>query len=66
MQVQNGPKVLSIAKLFLNPALQHVICKFFVNVCIGHYVPQLAKKIHDYNKALSNTIINLKGFMVSK
>ncbi|KAA3458021.1 serine carboxypeptidase 24-like isoform X1 [Gossypium australe] len=30
----------------------------------GHYVPQLAKKIHDYNKAHSNPIINLKGFMV--
>ncbi|EFH54973.1 hypothetical protein ARALYDRAFT_343953 [Arabidopsis lyrata subsp. lyrata] len=31
----------------------------------GHYVPQLAKKIHLYNKALNNTpIINLKGFMV--
>lgn len=31
----------------------------------GHYVPQLAKKIHDYNKAFSKPIINLKGFMVS-
>jgi len=32
---------------------------------IGHYVPQLAKKIHLYNKAFNNTpIINLKGFMV--
>ncbi|CAL9227483.1 unnamed protein product [Arabidopsis halleri] len=30
----------------------------------GHYVPQLAKKIHDYNKAFSKPIINLKGFMV--
>lgn len=30
----------------------------------GHYVPQLAKKIHDYNKASSHPIINLKGFMV--
>ncbi|KAE8687661.1 Serine carboxypeptidase 24 [Hibiscus syriacus] len=30
----------------------------------GHYVPQLAKKIHDYNKAHSNSIINLRGFMV--
>ncbi|XVF48400.1 hypothetical protein PTKIN_Ptkin03bG0187100 [Pterospermum kingtungense] len=30
----------------------------------GHYVPQLAKKIHDYNKAYSRPIINLKGFMV--
>ncbi|KAL9841790.1 putative serine carboxypeptidase-like 23 [Arabidopsis thaliana] len=31
----------------------------------GHYVPQLAKKIHLYNKAFNNTpIINLKGFMV--
>ncbi|CAL1358732.1 unnamed protein product [Linum trigynum] len=33
----------------------------------GHYVPQLAKKIHDYNKAhYSNKkpIINLKGIMV--
>ncbi|CAE6005396.1 unnamed protein product [Arabidopsis arenosa] len=31
----------------------------------GHYVPQLAKKIHLYNKSFNNTpIINLKGFMV--
>ncbi|KAL1210523.1 Serine carboxypeptidase 24 [Cardamine amara subsp. amara] len=30
----------------------------------GHYVPQLAKKIHDYNKGFSKPIINLKGFMV--
>ncbi|KAG2668200.1 hypothetical protein I3760_15G149100 [Carya illinoinensis] len=30
----------------------------------GHYVPQLAKKIFDYNKANSHPIINLKGFMV--
>ncbi|EEF32998.1 serine carboxypeptidase, putative [Ricinus communis] len=30
----------------------------------GHYVPQLAKKIHDYNKGHSHPIINLKGFIV--
>ncbi|KAL5774976.1 hypothetical protein ACOSP7_012533 [Xanthoceras sorbifolium] len=30
----------------------------------GHYVPQLAKKIHDYNKAYLRPIINLKGFIV--
>ncbi|KAF5177800.1 Serine carboxypeptidase [Thalictrum thalictroides] len=30
----------------------------------GHYVPQLAKKIHDYNKAYSKPFINLKGFIV--
>lgn len=30
----------------------------------GHYVPQLAKAIHDYNKRHSNPIINLKGFIV--
>ncbi|KAI4381062.1 hypothetical protein MLD38_007178 [Melastoma candidum] len=30
----------------------------------GHYVPQLAKKIHDYNKAHSKPFINLKGFIV--
>ncbi|KAI4335540.1 hypothetical protein L6164_014178 [Bauhinia variegata] len=29
----------------------------------GHYVPQLAKKIYDYNKANPH-IINLKGFIV--
>ncbi|TKY54690.1 Serine carboxypeptidase 24 [Spatholobus suberectus] len=29
----------------------------------GHYVPQLAKKIHDYNKKYPQ-IINLKGFIV--
>ncbi|KAI4344284.1 hypothetical protein L6164_011530 [Bauhinia variegata] len=29
----------------------------------GHYIPQLAKKIHDYNKA-NPRIINLKGFIV--
>ncbi|KAK7329920.1 hypothetical protein VNO77_24102 [Canavalia gladiata] len=29
----------------------------------GHYVPQLAKKIHDYNKK-NPQIINLKGFIV--
>ncbi|KAG8651896.1 hypothetical protein MANES_06G035575v8 [Manihot esculenta] len=30
----------------------------------GHYVPQLAKKIHDYNKGHPHPIINLKGFIV--
>ncbi|KAM5548223.1 serine carboxypeptidase 24 [Rosa sericea] len=30
----------------------------------GHYVPQLAKEIVDYNKAHSHPIINLKGFIV--
>ncbi|CAN1223624.1 Serine carboxypeptidase 24 [Linum grandiflorum] len=30
----------------------------------GHYVPQLAKRIHDYNKQHSNPIINLKGIML--
>ncbi|XP_008443850.2 serine carboxypeptidase 24-like isoform X2 [Cucumis melo] len=30
----------------------------------GHYVPQLAKKILDYNKANSQSFINLKGFLV--
>ncbi|KAL0337725.1 UNVERIFIED_CONTAM: Serine carboxypeptidase 24 [Sesamum calycinum] len=30
----------------------------------GHYVPQLAKKIYDYNKRSSRPIINLKGFIV--
>ncbi|KAK1414023.1 hypothetical protein QVD17_29760 [Tagetes erecta] len=30
----------------------------------GHYVPQLAKKIHNYNKNHQDPIINLKGFMV--
>lgn len=31
----------------------------------GHYVPQLAEKIYDYNKATSQSVINLKGFIVS-
>ncbi|KAK4783307.1 hypothetical protein SAY86_007681 [Trapa natans] len=34
----------------------------------GHYVPQLAKKVHDYNKGQSQSqsrpFINLKGFIV--
>ncbi|XP_078443403.1 alpha/beta-Hydrolases superfamily protein [Wolffia australiana] len=30
----------------------------------GHYVPQLAKKILDYNKPLAKPFINLKGFLV--
>ncbi|XP_010429353.1 PREDICTED: serine carboxypeptidase-like 22 [Camelina sativa] len=30
----------------------------------GHYVPQLAKKIQEYNNASKKPIINLKGFMV--
>ncbi|GKU87217.1 hypothetical protein SLEP1_g1658 [Rubroshorea leprosula] len=30
----------------------------------GHYVPQLAKKIHDYNRAFSRPFINLKGYLV--
>ncbi|RWR90131.1 serine carboxypeptidase 24 [Cinnamomum micranthum f. kanehirae] len=30
----------------------------------GHYVPQLAKKIHDHNKVSSKPFINLKGFPV--
>ncbi|RZC70983.1 hypothetical protein C5167_034173 [Papaver somniferum] len=33
-------------------------------VLVGHYVPQLAKKIHDYNKARHEPFINLKGFIV--
>ncbi|KAK6126971.1 hypothetical protein DH2020_039282 [Rehmannia glutinosa] len=31
----------------------------------GHYVPQLAQKIYDYNKKSSHPIINLKGFIGS-
>lgn len=35
-------------------------------VFLGHYVPQLAKAIVDYNRAHSKDhIINLKGFIVS-
>uniref|UniRef100_M4FDQ2 Carboxypeptidase n=1 Tax=Brassica campestris TaxID=3711 RepID=M4FDQ2_BRACM len=30
----------------------------------GHYVPQLAKKINEYNKAFNKPTINIKGFMV--
>ncbi|KAM3714376.1 hypothetical protein ACB098_01G329500 [Castanea mollissima] len=30
----------------------------------GHYVPQLAKKIVEYNKALLRPVFNLKGFIV--
>ncbi|KAL1553816.1 Serine carboxypeptidase 24 [Salvia divinorum] len=30
----------------------------------GHYVPQLANKIYDYNNKSSHPIINLKGFIV--
>ncbi|XP_030954890.1 serine carboxypeptidase 24-like isoform X1 [Quercus lobata] len=30
----------------------------------GHYVPQLAEKIVEYNKALLQPILNLKGFIV--
>ncbi|KAF3452946.1 hypothetical protein FNV43_RR03379 [Rhamnella rubrinervis] len=30
----------------------------------GHYVPQLAKKIVDYNKANPHPILNIKGFIV--
>ncbi|KAF9617339.1 hypothetical protein IFM89_035320 [Coptis chinensis] len=30
----------------------------------GHYVPQVAKKVHDYNKAYSKPFIKLKGFIV--
>ncbi|KAG8372563.1 hypothetical protein BUALT_Bualt12G0079000 [Buddleja alternifolia] len=30
----------------------------------GHYVPQLAQLIYDYNKKSSHPIINLKGFIV--
>ncbi|KAK4754954.1 hypothetical protein SAY87_008711 [Trapa incisa] len=30
----------------------------------GHYVPQLAKKVHDYNKGQPRPFINLKGFIV--
>ncbi|RWR78203.1 serine carboxypeptidase 24 [Cinnamomum micranthum f. kanehirae] len=32
----------------------------------GHYVPQLAKKIHDHNKVSSKPFINLKGFPVGE
>ncbi|XP_031481045.1 serine carboxypeptidase 24-like isoform X1 [Nymphaea colorata] len=30
----------------------------------GHYIPQLAKKVHDYNKVTKSNLINLKGFLV--
>ncbi|KAL0653453.1 hypothetical protein Bca4012_096144 [Brassica carinata] len=30
----------------------------------GHYVPQLAKKINEYNKGFNKPTINIKGFMV--
>ncbi|CAN6450360.1 unnamed protein product [Victoria cruziana] len=30
----------------------------------GHYIPQLAKKVHDYNKVAKSSLINLKGFLV--
>ncbi|PKI40699.1 hypothetical protein CRG98_038954 [Punica granatum] len=30
----------------------------------GHYVPQLAKRVYDYNKGQSCPILNLKGFIV--
>ncbi|KAL4589912.1 hypothetical protein LXL04_002824 [Taraxacum kok-saghyz] len=30
----------------------------------GHYIPQLAKKIHNYNQNHPNSYINLKGFIV--
>lgn len=36
----------------------------FHHQSLGHYVPQLAKRIQDYNNASSNPIINLKGFLV--
>lgn len=35
-----------------------------MSIFTGHYVPQLAKKIHEYNKGCQKPIINLKGFMV--
>jgi serine carboxypeptidase-like clade 2 len=31
----------------------------------GHYVPQLARKIVEYNKASLYPFINLKGILVS-
>ncbi|KAL6012179.1 hypothetical protein ACLOJK_002657 [Asimina triloba] len=37
-----------------------------MDVIDGHYVPQLAKKIQDFNKAHSKPFINLKGFLVSR
>lgn len=43
-----------------NPKNLHIL------LITGHYVPQLAKKIIDYNSAYSRPIINLKGFIVSK
>ncbi|KAE8668548.1 Serine carboxypeptidase 24 [Hibiscus syriacus] len=58
MQVSNGPGAVSQSEILLD--LQQVS----INVCTGHYVPQLAKKIHYYNKAHWNSIINLRGFMV--
>ncbi|CAN6450362.1 unnamed protein product [Victoria cruziana] len=30
----------------------------------GHYVPQLAKKVHDYNTITKSSFINLKGLLV--
>lgn len=30
----------------------------------GHYIPQLAKKIYDFNKGVTKKPINLKGFLV--
>lgn len=47
--------------------LDNKMIKIFVDThaCAGHYVPQLAKQIQDYNKKASNPIINLKGYIVS-
>jgi hypothetical protein len=32
---------------------------------LGHYVPQLARKIVEYNRASPHPFINLKGILVS-
>lgn len=37
----------------------------FACIMLGHYVPQLAKKILDHNKGSSEHVVNLKGFIVS-
>ena len=46
-------------KLWLKYAYIHVFC----NLCLGHYVPQLAELMLQFNK--KEKLFNLKGIAVS-
>lgn len=59
MLVWNPQNIVFILYYFL------VSIKLISSLHLGHYVPQLARKIVEFNKASPYPLINLKGILVS-